>query len=313
MRAGTILMLPLLATALMAQGDRTTRRRSDDPQALKAAEAHLVELSGQVIEATVALRIGQSGGSGVLVSEDGLILTAAHVFPGPGRSARVYLHDGRRLPAVTLGKMHAQDFGMLRIKGKGPFPYAKLGDSSKLRRDEALLATGHPGGYDRNRPPVLRFGNYRSARNDLLRTSCVIEQGDSGGPLFNMQGEVVGIHSRISRGQASNFHVPINLYRDSWERLVASKVWPGYIGIRGEDGTLDDHKGCRILSVESDMPAKAAGIQAGDLVVKIEGETVTGIKSLQSVLRRHSVGDQVAVEVVREGGERRTLAVTLES
>lgn len=307
MKHPQILML-LLATALPAQSEPVSAETGDSR--LAEAERQLMELCARVIPATVALQSGGSGGSGVIVSEDGLVLTAAHVFREPGRTLRIILHDGRRVAGRTLGKMNDDDFGLVRITANGPFPFAPMGRSGDLKSGAPLIATGHPGGYQSSRPPVLRFGIYQRSTPNALQTTCVIEQGDSGGPLFNLQGEVVGIHSRISTGQSQNYHVPIDLYRDHWDRLLAEHEWPAGLGIRGEDGEHDGVAGCRVLRVEPEMGAAIAGIAEGDFIVQADGNPVNGIRALRTALASRAAGDLVPVVLLRKE-ERVTLEVRL--
>jgi serine protease Do len=210
------------------------------------------------------------------------------------------MDNGKRVSGVTLGKMNDDDYGLIKITTEGTYPFAPMGKSKDMKEGTPCIATGHPGGYQSGRPPVVRFGTFLNATRNALRTTCVIEQGDSGGPLFNLDGLVIGIHSRISSGQSQNFHIPIDFYTDSWDRLLAGKEWPAGIGIRGEDGTQDGTKGCTVLSLESEMGAAKAGIQVGDLITSANATQVEGIRDLQAALSKSSDGDEVEVELLRD-------------
>ncbi|HMS17793.1 MAG TPA: S1C family serine protease [Planctomycetota bacterium] len=300
-----------LACLVLAQdrnvpvGDRSSAQKD-----WAAAEAALVALCEKVIPTTVGLQIDGSAGSGVIVSADGLVLTAAHVFPEPGKRVRILLPDGRRLEGLTLGKMNDDDYGVVRITTKGSYPFAPMGVSKDLKEGAPCLATGHPGGFQAGRQPVVRFGTFTNATRNALRTTCVIEQGDSGGPLFNLKGEVIGIHSRISTGQAQNFHIPIDFYTQNWERLISGKEWPAGLGIRGEDGSSAETQGCRVLSVEPSLGAAKAGLQPDDLIIAAGESPINGIRGLQGALAAHSADDEIAIVLLR-GQEKLTLNVKL--
>ena len=167
---------------------------------LRAMEAHVARLTEDVSPATVNIRVGQGQGSGVVISSDGYILTAAHVIGTPGQTAIVTFPDGKRVEAETLGTNPGQiDSGILKIKEKegSDWPYVDMGQSSTLKSGQWLVAIGHPGGYDSKRGLVIRVGRLIFSGDTKLRTDCTLVGGDSGGPLFDMDGYVVGIHSRI--------------------------------------------------------------------------------------------------------------------
>jgi serine protease Do len=169
------------------------------------------------------------------------------------------------------------------------------------------LSIGHPGGYQRGRAPVLRFGRVLSAAADVISTDCTLVGGDSGGPLFDLEGRVVGIHSRIGGSLSANFHVPVNTYRDTWDRLAKAEIWGGsligssqrgdrpYIGMLGEatDGV------CKITEVLPDSPAAKAGVKVGDVVKTFAGEPIDNFNKLRDLVRRKKPGDKVKLELVR--------------
>jgi hypothetical protein len=116
-------------------------------------------------------------------------------------------------------------------KDKGPFPYVEMGTSAYMRTGQYCIAVGHPGGPKLNRGMVVRVGRILINNNSFLRTDCHLVGGDSGGPLFNMRGEVIGIHSRIgSSAMSENMHVPLDTYRQTWDRLVKGDSWGGILG-----------------------------------------------------------------------------------
>ena len=158
---------------------------------LRDMETRFQKLTEQLMPATVNIQMGASQGSGVVVTEDGYILTAAHVIGKPNQRARIVFPDGRKFQAKTLGVNSGRiDSGMLKIinpKNKS-FPYVQLGISETLKLGQWVMAIGHPGGIDESRGLVTRVGRIVSARENVIRTDCTLVGGDSGGPLFDMNG-----------------------------------------------------------------------------------------------------------------------------
>ncbi len=283
-------------------------------------EAHLERLTPRLQEVTVGLRLGGAQGgagsaSGVLVSEDGLVLTVAHAFGSPGQRLQVVLHDGRTLPGETLGRESRRDFALVRILDGGPFPFAEIGRSEDLLRRQILLCAGHPGGIESGRPPVVRLGTLGERRRDWLITSCVLMPGDSGGPLFDLEGRVVGVNSRIEVDERINYHVPVERYLDAWEALVAGEdLSPSPFLRRGRPmlgAELSDHpEGVRVNRVQEGGPAAAAGLQAGDILTHLDGDRLHGRSSIRGLLRTYERGEE-AVLRVRRGSRILRLPVIL--
>ncbi len=173
-------------------------------------------------------RRDQIGGSGTIVSADGLVLTAAHCFARPGIKLKVLLNDGRTAKATSLGRNIGQDFGMLQITDEGEWPFVEIGNPDELVADEVCLMYGHPDGLKSNRPAVLRLGTFAGIKgNGMLRTSCLMMPGDSGGPLLNLHGKVIGINCEIGVPTDANFHVPVTSFQESWTKLLNSEEWGG--------------------------------------------------------------------------------------
>ena len=303
--------LPVLLLVALAP---LPAQSSAAPVALARIESKVAAIRPKLEAVTVGLRVGDAQGSGVLVSADGYVLTAAHVFEQPGEDVEVLFADGRRLAGKTLGREETGDFGMLKIKGDGPFEFAAMGRSADLRSGEPCLAVGHPGGFARRRPPVLRLGRITGTKGPFLRSSAIIDQGDSGGPLFDLEGRVIGIHSRIMEDPYANYHVPIDRWTENWKALAAGEAWGSlgrgfrrgaampqfagqgpYIGVRGESHA----KGCLILRAYDGHPAAAAGIQAGDIITTLDGRSVRSIDDLGETISRHRAGDALKAAVLR--------------
>jgi len=161
---------------------------------LRSMESRFKKLTEQVMPATVNIQMGASQGSGVVVTDDGYILTAAHVIGGkPFQEARIVFPDGRRFKAETLGVNSGRiDSGMLKIINpkKKSFPYVQLGISEPLELGQWVMAVGHPGGLDKSRGLVTRVGRIVGKSERVIRTDCTLVGGDSGGPLFDMNGQL---------------------------------------------------------------------------------------------------------------------------
>ena len=278
---------------------------------LKAMQQHVRKLAERVIPCTVGVQVGPAQGSGVIVSKDGFVLTAGHVVGQPGRDVSFILHDGRIVKGKTLGMNQGIDSGMMKITDEGEWPFVELGKSADLKQGQWCMATGHPGGYQRDRKPVVRLGRVLVLQQNVLFTDCALIGGDSGGPLFDMAGRVIGINSRIGQALTANMHVPVDAYHKSWDRLTRSEAW-GYplgqgpfIGIEAEP----DAENAKIAKVFDDSPAKKAGLAPGDVITKFDGKAVANIIELGRMVRGKSPGQKVKIELQR--GEE-ALELTIE-
>ncbi|GAB4136972.1 MAG: hypothetical protein Tsb009_04320 [Planctomycetaceae bacterium] len=272
---------------------------------LSAIEKHVQSLIPKLTASTVGVRVGRAQGSGVIVSRNGYVLTAAHVTGAPGRQVIVILPNGKQLKATSLGVNRTLDAGLIKIDEKGNYPFRPIGDLKQVKTGDWCIATGHPGGFRPDRTPVVRLGRIIFANSRVIHTDAVLVGGDSGGPLWDMHGRVIGINSRIGRPTTFNFHVPISAYSSDWGRLVRSEAWGGrpaprsqaIMGVSGEDHP----KGCKVTSVAEGFPAIKAGIKVGDIITKLNGKQVTGFNSLVSLVGQHKPGDKVEVVVLRKG------------
>ncbi len=279
---------------------------------LKALEDRVHAVVEDVMDATVGVRVGAAQGSGVIVSPDGYIMTAGHVSGTPGRRATIIFPDGRQVRGETLGRHARMDSGLIKITEEQDedWPHAEMGPSDALKDGTWVIALGHPGGYQRGREPVVRFGRVLDTSSNFVRTDCTLVGGDSGGPLFDMDGKVIGIHSRISRNLSQNYHVPVATYTETWDQLADSVeigVAPPRLGIRGQD----HESGCLVTEILDDLPALAAGIQAGDIITKFGDSKVQGIEHLAELVQRQRRGRPVEITLLRDG-EEQTVRLRLE-
>jgi serine protease Do len=277
-------------------------------QDLRDIQTYVQTLVEKVTPCVVGLSIGSNQGSGVIINKEGLVLTAGHVSGDAGRDVIITLSNGRKVKGKTLGGNRDIDSGMIKIVDKGPWPHADMGKSTELKRGQWCLAIGHPGGYKSGRTPVVRLGRVLDHGGLLVRTDCPLVGGDSGGPLFDMQGRVVGVHSRINTPLTTNIHVPVDTYRDTWARLESGEVWGGepYIGVQIDEYAAE----CRILEVYPDSPASRAGLKVNDVLVAFDGTRINTFGELRSVLLRRRPGIEVPLSILREG-ETLTLKVRL--
>jgi serine protease Do len=309
------LLLSGLATSLSAPASAADRAADlsilpaalekaapESVQDLRAIQDHVQMVLKKVLPCTVGVRIGGAWGSGVIVRADGYVLTAGHVSAQPDRDVTVLLADGRRVKGKTLGANHGVDSGLVKISEEGTWPFAPMGNSADLQPGQWCLATGHPGGYKPGRTPVVRLGRVLDVTDKFIQTDCTLVGGDSGGPLFDVHGRVIGIHSRIGRPLSANLHVPVDAYRQTWDRLVKAEVWGSRLDGRFGMDLDTNSRECRIAKIAAGALADKAGFQVDDVIVRFDGQKINNSEDLVALVaqaRRRRPGDEVAVEVLR--------------
>jgi serine protease Do len=261
----------------------------------------------------------RSLGSGFIISADGHILTNAHVVDG-AEEVLVKLTDKREFKAKVLGADKRTDVALIKIEA-GNLQVAKLGDSSKLKVGEWVIAIGSPFGFENTVTAGIVSAKGRSLAQEnyvpFIQTDVAINPGNSGGPLFNMKGEVVGINSQIySRSGGSmglSFSIPIDLAMDIQTQLKAKgKVSRGRLGIGiqevnkelAESFKLDKPQGALVASVEKGAAADKAGIEVGDVILKFDGKPVAESSDLPRMVGATRPGSRVTVQVWRKGASR---------
>ncbi len=284
------------------------KRYPESVDDLRAIENQLKQVLTAASPSTVSIQIGGAFGSGVIVSPDGLVLTAGHVCGQPGRKAVFIFPDGTRVKGETLGVNRQIDSGMARITEPGPWPYMKMAEAGDIKSGQWVVAIGQPGGFDGERTPPVRLGRVLFANDDVINTDCTLVGGDSGGPLFNMRGEVIGIHSRIGQSITNNFHVPISTYHGTRDRLVAGEIWGGRLGSReqvqqrpllGVAGNDLEGK-AKITQVFGNMPAARAGIKVGDIVESFDGKSIESFDDFSRRVLSSKPGAQVKIGLLRD-------------
>ena len=316
----TILPRSLVAFAAVAIS-LTAPLRAFTVQQMKEMEAKVKNLVTKNTPSVVSL-IGEKkpgAGSGVIVSADGLILTAAHVTQGNDEMVVVF-PDGKQARCKVLGANYERDVSLAKITTAGTYPFSPVGDSDKLEPTTIVIALGHPGGYDVRRTPPVRIGRI-SAKNlgGFLVSDCTLIGGDSGGPLFDLEGKVVGIHSSISESLSFNRDAPVNAATKDWEKLLEGKRWgklsgmePGQRGPRNTSkavlGAVFDPQGSDgavLKEVQPKSPLEAAGLKAGDVLVRIGGDEVKTSNAVAAKVGQSRPGERLEVVYLRDGSEHK--------
>lgn len=258
-------------------------------------------------------------GSGFIISPDGLIMTNAHVVAG-AEEIVVKMTDKREFKAKILGQDQASDVAVLKIEGKN-LPTVRIGKARNSHVGDWVLAIGSPFGFESSASAGIISAKSRSLPDGsyvpFLQTDVAVNPGNSGGPLFNMQGEVIGINSQIySRSggfQGLSFAIPIELAMNVQRQIVQfGKVERGRIGITIQEVNqsladsfgLSRPAGALIASVDKDGPAGRAGIEAGDVILSVDGEAVELSGELPAIIAAKRPGENVRLQVWRNRSAR---------
>jgi serine protease Do len=279
-------------------------------------------------------RIREGSGSGFIVSEDGYILTNNHVVADAER-VHVRLLDNREFEARVIGRDPNTDVAVIKIDATR-LPAATLGNSDDARIGDWVLAVGNPLGFTftvtagiisaKGRTlEGLRDPNQRYTIQDFIQTDAAINPGNSGGPLFNLDGQVIGVNSAIASQTGFyagyGFAIPINLARRVMQDLIATgRVTRAVLGIAIREITPEDAEYVGLRNIQGvvvndfsdrNSPARAAGLQPGDVIVSLNDTVVSHVSQLQQMVGFRRPGEVVRVVVVRQRGERRTFEVRL--
>jgi S1-C subfamily serine protease len=316
----------------------------DDQALLDAYSRAVIDVVDRVGPAVVALAIrsgqvrreggeGMHGaGSGVVVAPDGLILTNSHVagaagVSGSGSRIEVTTADGQDLRARLVGDDPDTDLALLRVDEAVTLPAAPLGDSKRLKRGQLVIAIGNPLGFESTVTTGVVSALGRSLRSrtgrlidDVIQTDAALNPGNSGGPLVSSHGEVVGINTAVIMGaQGICFAVAANTANFVLGELVRhGRVRRAFVGIAAQQIVvpprlrhatgLAQERAVMAGSVEPDGAAARAGLRPGDIIVRLDGATITGADDLVRALTGDKIGRKVALDVLR-GTERLTLSL----
>jgi S1-C subfamily serine protease len=265
-------------------------------------------------------KAGRGGvGSGVVISPDGLVLTNAHVVNG-ARTMQLWDTEGRTTAARLLGIDPDTDLALLRADAARSLAFAPLGNSKELRRGQLAIAIGNPLGFESTVTAGVISALGRSLRSttgrmieDVIQTDAALNPGNSGGPLVSSRGEVIGINTAVIMGaQGICFAVASNTANHVLSEIIRhGRVRRAYIGVAAQTapvprrhaiaGGIDNKFGAMLTTVEQNGPASAGGLMSRDLVVRLDGEPVTGVDDLIRLLDGSRIGKTVTVEVLRLG------------
>ena len=262
----------------------------------------------------------QGAGSGVIISEDGYILSNNHVVEG-ATEVSVTLANQQEYPAEVVGLDPKTDLAVLQIKAPKDLPKATLGNSENLKVGDWVVAIGNPFGLNHTvtsgivsaKGRVIGAGPY----DDFIQTDASINPGNSGGPLFNMKGEVVGINTAIiPQGQGIGFAIPVNTAKPLIPQLVEhGEVTRGYLGVNIQTITPElakalevaEQNGALVADVIADSPAQKAGIERGDIIINYNGQEIKDSHDLPVKVAATPVGEEVELTVLRDGKEKQLL------
>jgi serine protease Do len=263
-------------------------------------------------------------GSGVIIDRRGYIVTNNHVVGGADE-VEVRLSDKRKFIGKVVGKDPDTDLAVVKIETDANLPTVNWGDSGKVKVGQWVMAVGNPFGLDRTVTvgviSALGRENVQLSRyEDFLQTDASINPGNSGGPLFNIKGEVIGINTAIINfAQGIGFAIPSNMAQDVTGQLMArGKVVRGWLGV-GIQAITDDlagkfgvkeGEGVLVNEIFEGDPAAQAGLQPGDIIVKVNGQLVDTPQTLSRLIAGQGPGKKVDLEVIRDG-KKKNLTVLL--
>ena len=266
------------------------------------------------------------GGTAFFISEDGLLLTNAHVVADEKAEYTVLTNDGKEYPAKVLGKDRFRDIAIIKVEGNN-FPVLKLGDSESLQIGQTVIAIGNALGEFRNtvsvgvisglgRKVTAGDGQIFETIEDVIQTDAAINRGNSGGPLLNLKGEVIGVNFAMAQ-QAENigFAIPINKAKKAIEQVkTKGKISYPFLGVRyvlinkelKEEKNLPVDYGALIIRgqrgedpIFPNSPAEKIGLKEGDIILEFNGEKITVNNSLAKIISNYDPGDKVSLKVLR--------------
>jgi serine protease Do len=260
----------------------------------------------------------QGSGSGVIIRENGVIVTNNHVVGEDATEAEIRLSDKTSLIARVIGRDKETDIAVLKIQSDREFPAAPFGDSNALKVGQWVLAVGNPMGLDRTVTLGVISGIGRERLNlsryeNFIQTDAAINPGNSGGPLFNLRGEVIGINTAIIHmAQGIGFSIPADMVSRVVEQLVShGRVVRGWLGVGiqaltkelAEQFGIREGHGVLVNEVYEHDPADVAGIKPGDIILSVDESPVDSPNQLSRLVARVGPGDHAKIHLLRDGNE----------
>jgi len=291
------------------------------------------------------------GGTGFIISEDGMILTNKHVVSDTEAEYTVLANDGKKYPAEVLARDPVQDLAVIKIDSSRvidsegdmtakKFPTVPLGDSDKIQTGQTVIAIGNTLGEFRNtvsvgvvsglgRTITASGGGVDETIEDVIQTDAAINSGNSGGPLLNLKGEVIGINTAMVQGaQSIGFAIPINKAKKDINNVKSSgKIMYPLLGVRYVliNETIRQEKNLKVdygaliqkgengeAAVSPGSAAEKAGLKEGDIILEINNEKITTDSPLSKIIMKYNPGDKVALEILRDGNEEVLEAILTE-
>ena len=265
----------------------------------------------------------KGAGSGFIIDNKGHVLTNAHVIKGADK-IKVTLRDGRSLDAKIIGLDSNIDLAVLKLDRPSGLPSMRLGDSSKLRPGQWIIAIGNPYGFSNTVTAGIVSATGRAldgiGKKNLIQTDAAINPGNSGGPLINIQGEVVGVNVAVAAGaQGIGFAIPVNAAKEVLDELITrGKVVRPWIGIymRDVDQQVADYmnlpvaEGVIVMQVVKDSPSDKAGLKQYDVVRTVNGSKLKSASELSDLIKNQKPGSRLALSVYSDG-KMKNLSITV--
>jgi S1-C subfamily serine protease len=312
---------------------RINAQQPDDDELLDVYSRAVVRAVEAVGPSVVRVELNRGGGSGVVFTPDGLVLTNNHVVAGAER-LNVLLPDGRSMRADLVGRDADTDLAVIRIDAFSgpPLAWATLGDSRAVRVGQIAIAIGNPYGFHHSVTAGVVSALGRSLRagsgrmmDDIIQTDAALNPGNSGGPLVTTRGEVIGINTAvILPAQGLCFAIASNTARFVASRLIRDgRIRRSFIGVGGQNvpvpraiaraNQIAATSGVLVESVDPKSPANTAGVREGDVIIAFGGEAITGIDQLVRQLTEDRIGQPAPVTILRRGHRRQLTVVPAES
>jgi serine protease Do len=300
------IFIPSLIWADIIVTDAWQKESPENIDDLLSIQERLNHLLTDAQKALVSIEAGDGAGSGVIVSEDGLVLSAAHVIGNTGKKMKVRLPNGESAPAITLGGSEISDAGMLQITQKGPWPYVDIAPKNKSAIGNWCFGLGHPGGFDEKRGVVVRIGRIIAKKNETMQTDSRLLGGDSGGPLFDFDGKLIAIHSRVSKKPDQNFHVPIEAFEANWSFFLNKPLVTyenmqdgGFFGVACEE----TEEGIMIREVYPGTAAEKAGMSIEDILLEVNDEPLDSREEFIILISSLEPGQEVKILYQRKSSQ----------